>query len=117
MVITRFTEYFSENPARFAELIHQLESRGYATDESLKVSRCLVESVTQTKFDAVFSVHYPGKGHDLQIGSTAIARIPGEFVYVVYNTDIYENIAAIEKRLRHDGILDVDPDLYAPGVV
>lgn len=116
MVVTHFIEYFSENPARFAELIHQLESRGYATDESLKVSRCLFETVTQTKFDEVFAVHYPGKGHHLQISSTAIARIPGEFVYIVYNTDIYENITAIEKRLRHDGILDIDPDLYPPGM-
>lgn len=112
MTPATFTKFFSENRLRFDELIQQLKLRGYATDEGLKISRVFIDTITQEKFDEVFFLHYPNEPHGFEIGSTAIRRFLGEFVYVVYDCNIYEDIEALTKRIKIDGVLDIEPSAY-----
>jgi hypothetical protein len=113
MIVTDFTDFFSENGKRFRELVTNLTANGYVTDEDFGVSRCLFESVAQRHFEKVFRLHFPGQSTELRVASTAFQRFHGEFVYVVYDESIYEGRAQIESRLRIDGVFDVDPEDYA----
>jgi len=108
MVATDFTEYFSANEVRFRELIANLKARSYVTDEDFRVSRCLFESVSQRIFDTVFKLHFPNQVNVMSVSSTAISRQPGEYVYVIYNADIYGDLHDIESKLRLDGVLDLN---------
>lgn len=108
MVITNFVDYFSEELARFGELVIRLRSNGFVTDENFGVTRCLFESVSEENFDQVFAHHFPGKASGMQITSTAFRRILGEFVYVLYDTLEFENRSAMRARLEREGIL-ADP--------
>lgn len=107
MITANFTDYFSNNAMHFEELIVQLKTHSYVTDEDFKVSRCLIESVDQRKFDEIFDIHYPSQVNSLRVNSTAIARRPGEYVYVIYDVDSYNDLSAIERQLRSDGVLDI----------
>lgn len=112
MIVTDFTEYFSENEALFKELVQALTNDGYVTDESFGVSRCLFERVDHREFEMVFRLHFPGRSMAIQAASTAFQRYFGEFVYVIYDESIFEGRAQIESKLRRAGVLDIDPDNY-----
>jgi hypothetical protein len=113
MIVTDFTEYFTENEARFKELVTSLSADGYVTDESFGVSRCLFESVSHRKFETVFHRHFPGQPVEMQVASTAFCRYLGEYVYVIYDESVFSGRARIESKLKLDGYFDVDPDDYA----
>lgn len=113
MIVTDFAEYFFENGIRFKELVASLTENGYATDEGFGVSRCLFESVSHRKFEAVFHRHFPGQLVGMQVTSTAFRRYLGEYVYVIYDEATFSGRGEIEYKLRSDGVLDVDHDDYA----
>lgn len=113
MIVANFTEYFLNNEIRFKELVARLIADGYATDESFGVSRCLFESVSHRKFEAIFHRHFPGQSVGMHVTSTAFRRYLGEYVYVIYDELTFSRQVDIEHKLRFDGVFDIDPDNYA----
>jgi hypothetical protein len=113
MIFKNFTEYFFDNEIRFKELVERLIADGYVTDEGFGVSRCLFESVSHPKFEAIFHRHFPGQPAGMHVTSTAFRRYLGEYVYVIYDELTFSRPVDIEQKLRLDGVFNIDPDDYA----
>ncbi|MFZ6677768.1 hypothetical protein [Undibacterium sp. Tian12W] len=104
MIATSFVDFFTESENRFRELVEELNSKGYTTDESFGVSRCIFERVSQRHFDLIHKIHFNGELSSIAVNSTAFCRTLGEYVYVIYDEGFFSDRAQIESRLRRDGV-------------
>ncbi len=110
MIARCFVDFFTESEIRFRELVEELNSKGYATDESFGVSRCIFESVSQRHFDLIHKVHFNEEQSNIIANSTAFSCNLGEYVYVIYDEDLFQDRGQVESRLRRDGVIDIEPD-------
>lgn len=105
VIARNFIDFFTESENRFRELVEELNSKGYTTDESFGVSRCIFESVSQRHFDQIHKIHFNEELSRIAVDSTAFCRDSGEYVYVIYDEALFQSRAQIESRLRRDGVI------------
>lgn len=101
MVTTNFKKFFVANPQVFVRLYSCVRAQGYVTDEILGVTRCLFESVSSAAFEEV-CLHHGLRVTTVLLGSTAIQRKSGEFLYVLFD----QNVFSVERELRQKLVID-----------
>ena len=104
-----FTDYFTNNPERFKDLVKALTDNGYVTDEGFGVSRCILD-MNPTAFDEMFELQYPEQENPFDVMPIAFPRRPGEYVYVLFDLNTYGSIKRMEAKIRYDGILDLEDE-------